>query len=149
MSDGTTEQAAQPSFDTQIGTDELRAFAENRLGLDLGGSTFAELAALIGRARPVAEIAGYHIIYDNGTSIDYKRTEREAHAHARQLVVNGWLDVNVRTLAYATPNGCIGYAGAVAVANFNNGRSDELVVSRHKGTVGEPVAILPFVTMQL
>lgn len=50
-----------------------------------------------------SEPAGYHIVYDNGTSIDYKATSREAHAHARELVANGWTDVNVRTLTYAAP----------------------------------------------
>lgn len=44
---------------------------------------------------------GFHVIYDRATSVDYRATEREAHAHARELVENGWLDVNVRSLIYA------------------------------------------------
>lgn len=50
-----------------------------------------------------AEVVGFHVIYDGGTSIDFKATDREARAHARELEINGWLDVAIKPLAYASP----------------------------------------------
>jgi len=61
----------------------------------LAAAGIASTAAATNR-QPV----GFHVTYDNGKSVDYRATESEAHAHARELVENGWPDVNIRTLGY-------------------------------------------------
>ena len=98
--------------------EEARREAEAGLA-ETRAAYVAQLQRLSAQRTAGGEVVGYHVCYDNGTSADYRKTESEAKRLARELVENGWLDVNVRTLTYRHP----AQPGAEAAAQAITGNS--------------------------